>query len=65
MNPLAYRESTYTFSPTSGLILRHAINWIHPAPHLAVYDSLRGGLGKVFGFGGAGAGVGVGGMGGA
>ncbi|KAH6867443.1 hypothetical protein BKA70DRAFT_404471 [Coprinopsis sp. MPI-PUGE-AT-0042] len=60
-------ESTYTFSPTSGLILRHAINWIHPAPHLAVYDSLRGGLGKVFGFGGAGAGVGVGvgGMGGA
>ncbi|KAF8329644.1 hypothetical protein F5887DRAFT_114497 [Amanita rubescens] len=43
-------SSTYTFSPLSGLILMHVINSIHPAPHQAVYDSLRTNLGKVFGW---------------
>ncbi|KIL61844.1 hypothetical protein M378DRAFT_199381, partial [Amanita muscaria Koide BX008] len=43
--------STYTFSPLSGLILSHVIDSIHPAPHQAVYDSLRSNLGKVFGWG--------------
>ncbi len=38
------------FSPLSGLILTHVINSIHPAPHQAVYDSLRTSLGKVFGW---------------
>ncbi|KAF8625343.1 hypothetical protein AX17_006885 [Amanita inopinata Kibby_2008] len=44
-------SSTYMFSPLSGLILTHVINSIHPAPHQAVYDSLRSNLGKVFGRG--------------
>ncbi|KAH0579742.1 hypothetical protein J132_08752 [Termitomyces sp. J132] len=43
--------STYTFSPLSGLIDKHIINSIYPAPHQAVYDALRTSLGKVFGFG--------------
>jgi len=42
-------ESTYTFSPISGLIHEHVVNSIHPAPHQAVYDSLRLSLGKVLG----------------
>lgn len=46
-------ESTYTFSPISGLILQHTVNSIQPAPHLAVYDLLKGSLGHVFGFGGS------------
>jgi hypothetical protein len=45
-----YSTSTYTFSPLSGLILSHVINSIQPAPHQAVYDSLRSSLGKVFGW---------------
>ncbi|KAK2462769.1 hypothetical protein APHAL10511_005160 [Amanita phalloides] len=49
--------STYTFSPLSGLILTHVIDSIHPAPHQAVYDSLRSNLGKVFGWNGAPAGL--------
>ncbi|TEB27895.1 hypothetical protein FA13DRAFT_1581488, partial [Coprinellus micaceus] len=44
-------ESTYTFSPATGLILHHTVNSIQPTPHLAVYDLLRGSLGQVFGFG--------------
>ncbi|PFH49615.1 hypothetical protein AMATHDRAFT_147309 [Amanita thiersii Skay4041] len=44
-------SSTYTFSPISGLILTHVVNSIHPAPHQAVYDSLRASLGKMFGWG--------------
>lgn len=40
-------ESTYIFSPLSGLIHKQVINSIHPAPHQAVYDSLS----KIFGFG--------------
>ncbi|TFK61867.1 hypothetical protein BDN72DRAFT_849299 [Pluteus cervinus] len=51
-------NSTYTFSPLSGLIHTHIVNSIHPAPHQAVYDALRLSLGKVFGFDG-----GVGGAG--
>ncbi|KAG6835704.1 hypothetical protein H0H93_015479 [Arthromyces matolae] len=49
-------SSTYTFSPISGLIYKHVVDEIYPAPHQAVYDSLRGSLGKVFGFAGAGEG---------
>jgi len=44
-------ESTYTFSPITGLIHEHVVNSIHPAPHQAVYDSLRLSLGKVLGLG--------------
>ncbi|KAF6752920.1 hypothetical protein DFP72DRAFT_1070097 [Ephemerocybe angulata] len=44
-------ESMYTFSPLSGLIMKHTVNSIRPAPHLAVYDLLKGSLGQVFGFG--------------
>ncbi|KAF8965439.1 hypothetical protein BDZ97DRAFT_1812194 [Flammula alnicola] len=39
-------ESTYTFSPVTGLIQQHIVNSIHPAPHQAVYDSLRLSLGS-------------------
>ena len=42
-------ESTYTFSPVTGLIDEHVVNSIHPAPHQAVYDSLRLSLGKILG----------------
>lgn len=45
-----YRESTFTFSPTTGLVHQHIVNAIHPAPHLAVYDSLRLTLGKLLGW---------------
>ncbi|KAF7305946.1 hypothetical protein HMN09_00749000 [Mycena chlorophos] len=34
-------NSTYTFSPLTGLIHIHTVNSIHPAPHQAVYDALR------------------------
>ncbi|KAG6829952.1 hypothetical protein H0H92_002856 [Tricholoma furcatifolium] len=44
-------SSTYSFSPSTGLIDRHIIDSIYPAPHQAVYDSLRLSLGKVFGMG--------------
>ncbi|GLB41188.1 hypothetical protein LshimejAT787_0904030 [Lyophyllum shimeji] len=44
-------NSTYSFSPNTGLIDRHVIDSIYPPPHQAVYDSLRMSLGKVFGFG--------------
>ncbi|KAJ7198819.1 hypothetical protein GGX14DRAFT_468959, partial [Mycena pura] len=42
-------NSTYTFSPLTGLIHVHTINSIHPAPHQAVYDALRARLGIAFG----------------
>ncbi|KAJ7139038.1 hypothetical protein C8R44DRAFT_763730 [Mycena epipterygia] len=42
-------NSTYTFSPLTGLIHVHTVNSIHPAPHQAVYDALRASLGNVFG----------------
>lgn len=44
------RESTYTFSPTTGLIHQHVVDSILPAPHVAVYDSLRLSLGKLLGW---------------
>ncbi|KAF9043062.1 hypothetical protein BJ165DRAFT_1415782 [Panaeolus papilionaceus] len=44
-------DSTYSFSPLTGLIHQHTINSIHPAPHQAVYDSLRLSFGKVLGLG--------------
>ena len=44
-------ESAYTFSPITVLVHEHVVNSIHPAPHEAVYDSLRLGLEKVLGFG--------------
>jgi len=33
--------SMYSFSPTNGLILKHEIERIHPAPHSALIDSVR------------------------
>ncbi|KAF8066906.1 hypothetical protein FPV67DRAFT_1562435 [Lyophyllum atratum] len=44
-------NSTYSFSPNTGLIDRHIIDSIYPPPHQAVYDSLRMSFGKVFGLG--------------
>jgi len=41
-------DSTYGFSPVSGLINLHTIDSIQPAPHQAAYDALR----EVFGMGG-------------
>ncbi|KAJ7071985.1 hypothetical protein C8F01DRAFT_973616 [Mycena amicta] len=41
-------NSTYTFSPLTGLIHIHTVNSIHPAPHQAVYDALRASV-NVFG----------------
>jgi len=46
------RDSTYGFSPVSGLINLHTIDSIHPAPHQAAYDALRASLSQVFGMGG-------------
>jgi hypothetical protein len=46
---ISLSESTYTFSPITGLIHEHVVNSIHPAPHQAVYDSLRLSLGKLLG----------------
>ena len=36
-----HRDSTYGFSPVSGLINLHTIDSIQPAPHQAAYDALR------------------------
>ncbi|KAG5642939.1 hypothetical protein DXG03_001856 [Asterophora parasitica] len=33
-------NSTYTFSPKTGLIEKHVVDSIYPAPHQAVYDAL-------------------------
>ncbi|KAG6332125.1 hypothetical protein ID866_6962 [Astraeus odoratus] len=49
-------DSTYSFSPVSGLINLHAINSIQPAPHQAAYDALRASLNNVFGLGSGGVG---------
>jgi hypothetical protein len=48
------RNSTYTFSPVTGLIHIHTINSIHPAPHQAAYDALRSSLERVLGLAGGG-----------
>ncbi|KAI8973168.1 hypothetical protein BD414DRAFT_397476, partial [Trametes punicea] len=45
-------NSTYTFSPTTGLIHLHNIDSIHPAPHQAFFDALQAALSKI-GFGGS------------
>lgn len=34
-------DSTYGFSPISGLINLHTVDSIQPAPHEAAYDALR------------------------
>lgn len=47
--------STYTFSPANGLIHKHTINSIHPAPHQAAYDAIRSSLERILGLAGAGA----------
>ena len=54
MHDTFHSESTYTFSPITGLIHSHVVNSIHPAPHQAVYDSLHSTLGKLLGWGDAG-----------
>jgi len=41
--------STYSFSPITGLIYRHEIESIYPAPHSAVYDSVRDSLLRLLG----------------
>ncbi|KAI0354011.1 hypothetical protein OH77DRAFT_533008 [Trametes cingulata] len=45
-------NSTYTFSPTTGLIHLHNIDSIHPAPHQAFFDALQAALSKL-GLGGS------------
>lgn len=47
-----YSNSTYTFSPATGLIHLHFVNSIHPAPHQAFFDALQAALSKI-GLGGA------------
>lgn len=42
-----HRNSTYTFSPVTGLIHLHAIDSIHPAPHQALFDALQAALNKI------------------
>ncbi|KIO11707.1 hypothetical protein M404DRAFT_40043, partial [Pisolithus tinctorius Marx 270] len=46
-------DSTYSFSPFTGLINLHTINSIQPAPHQAAYDALRASFSNVFGLGGS------------
>ena len=41
------RNSTYTFSPTTGLIHLHNIDSIHPAPHQAFFSALQAALTKL------------------
>ncbi|KAI0827221.1 hypothetical protein BC628DRAFT_212528 [Trametes gibbosa] len=53
-------NSTYTFSPVTGLIHLHSIDSIHPAPHQAFFDALQAALSKI-GLGGT-PGEGAGGM---
>ena len=40
-------DYTYGFSPTTGLILTHIINSIHPTPHESVYEAFRLGFGRL------------------
>ncbi|KAH9949738.1 hypothetical protein B0H21DRAFT_88273 [Amylocystis lapponica] len=49
-------NSTYTFSPLTGLVQQHTVDSIQPAPHQAVLDALRAALGKL-GLGGEGTGA--------
>lgn len=41
------RNSTYTFSPVTGLIHIHNIDSIHPAPHQAFFNALQAALSKL------------------
>ncbi|TBU40989.1 hypothetical protein BD309DRAFT_926148 [Dichomitus squalens] len=40
-------NSTYTFSPITGLIHLHVIDSIHPAPHQAFFSALQAALSKI------------------
>jgi len=40
-------NSTYVFSPFTGLIHAHIVESIEPAPHQAVFDALRAALAKL------------------
>ncbi|KAI0746402.1 hypothetical protein C8Q80DRAFT_1271302 [Daedaleopsis nitida] len=40
-------NSTYTFSPVTGLIHIHNIDSIHPAPHQAFFNALQAALSKI------------------
>ncbi|EIM83864.1 uncharacterized protein STEHIDRAFT_123439 [Stereum hirsutum FP-91666 SS1] len=42
-------NSTYNFSPNTGLIYEHIVNSIQPAPHAGVFDFMRLALGKLRG----------------
>ncbi|KDQ10725.1 hypothetical protein BOTBODRAFT_163600 [Botryobasidium botryosum FD-172 SS1] len=54
-------DATYTFSPLSGLVYRHEIESIRPAPHIAFYDMMRASLHRLIGEGST---PGIGGVGG-
>ncbi|RPD52718.1 hypothetical protein L226DRAFT_480340 [Lentinus tigrinus ALCF2SS1-7] len=54
-------NSTYTFSPITGLIHIHNIDSIHPAPHLAFFSALQAALSKI-GLGGTQGETGAGGV---
>lgn len=49
LNSGPHSASTYTFSPHSGLIHKHTINSIHPAPHQAAYDAIQSSLERILG----------------
>lgn len=36
------RNCTYTFSPHTGLVERHTVDSIEPAPHESFYEAIRG-----------------------
>lgn len=42
-----FSNSTYEFSPLTGLICLHTIDSIEPAPHQAVFDALKAALSRV------------------
>ncbi|KAI0764626.1 hypothetical protein C8Q74DRAFT_1282998 [Fomes fomentarius] len=54
-------NSTYTFSPVTGLICLHNIDSIQPAPHQAFFSALQAALSKI-GLGGPSGAEGVGGV---
>ena len=38
---LGHSVSTYHFSPVTGLIEKHVVDSIHPAPHFTAFDALK------------------------
>lgn len=54
-------NSTYTFSPVTGLICLHNIDSIQPAPHQAFFSALQAALNKI-GLGGPSGAEGIGGV---